>query len=384
MNYINKNPNNNNLYPKRISKSPNNYGYKYYYGEKIREKNNYTLYVSGIGYAKPSYEERQKGIKIIKKRNDSPNINNNYNNINQKNKIIKIYKNENDNLTYSDNYKYKETKNIKRGNPNLKIVTIHKRLGSPIRNIINSPKKNKYLKMNQIENLYWQKQYSPNKKININNDEQIRILRENKSSEYFHSQKNKNFLENFQNNGEYIQEIIENDDNDYYVNNNENSQIETKNDGDYFIKVTTNRKEFEPNNKYYNEQNNIYRRNNKGKIIKIVRNDDENLYNNQNQKNCSIYQRKIIQKDDFENEPYYIGNYGEEENYEGQEQYNAYNNSRYKEVENYGKKVNIGYKRNIYKKENEYIEDIRDVKNIECPLHGKISVIIHKNPYEFD
>ena len=382
MNYINQNPANNYIYPKRISKSPMNYGHKYSYGEKIREKNNYTLYVSGTGYERPHYEERQKGIKIILNRNDNPNYN--YNKINQQNKIIKIYQEENDDLSYSDNYKYKETKNIKRGNPNLKIVTIHKRLGSPIRQIINSPKRNKYIKMNQEENIYWKRQYSPNKKIHINNGEQISVIRENKSSEYFHPLKNRNFLDNPKNNGEYIQEIIENDDNEYYVNNNEDSQIETRNNGDYFIKVTTTRKEFDPNNKYYNEQNNIYKRNNKDKIIKIVRNDEEHMYNNQNQENCAIYRRKNIQKDNYENEPYYIGNYGEEENYEGQEQYNVNNNYRYKEVGNYENKINNRYKRNIYKQENEYIEDIRDIKNIECPLHGKISIIIHKNPLGYN
>ena len=70
-------------------------------------------------------------------------------------------------------------------------------------------------------------------------------------------------------------------------------------------------------------------------------------------------------------------------NGEEHEQYNGCNNCRFKEIRKYGYNSNNGYIKNMYKKENEYVEDIRDIKNIECPLHGKISVIIHKNPYVF-
>ena len=369
MNFINKNANNNKIYQKRISKSPLNYGLKYNYGEKIREKNNYTLYMSGNGYERAEYEEYQKGIKIIKNKNDYMNYN--YNNINPQNKIIRFYQDENDELLYSDNYRFKETKNIKRENPNLKIITIHKRLGSPRRQLINSPIKTKYIKMRQGEKIYWNREYSPNKKINLNNGEKIYGFRENKSSDYFLPLKNRNIFDNFQRKGEYIQEIIENDDNEYLNNTNQESKIETRNDGDYFVKVTTDRKEFIPNNKYHNEKNNYYNKNNKEKVIKIARNDAP-FYNNQKYDNSAIYQRINLRKNVYENEPYYICNNGEEENYESQEQYNECKNCRFKEVGKYG-----------YKNENEFIDDIRDIKNIECPLHGKISVIIHKNPYGF-
>ena len=120
MNYISKNQNTSVVFQKR-SKSPKNCGQQYNYGEKVREKNNYTLYVSGQGYERPQYEERQKGIKIIKNRYDDLKYN-----LNQKNKILKICneeeEEENDFILTSDNYRYKETKNIKKGNPNLKIV----------------------------------------------------------------------------------------------------------------------------------------------------------------------------------------------------------------------------------------------------------------------
>ena len=40
------------------------------------------------------------------------------------------------------------------------------------------------------------------------------------------------------------------------------------------------------------------------------------------------------------------------------------------------------YGYNKYNQENEYVDDIRDIKSIECPLHGKISIIIHRNPFD--
>ena len=43
---------------------------------------------------------------------------------------------------------------------------------------------------------------------------------------------------------------------------------------------------------------------------------------------------KNIKINDYENEPYYIGNYGEEENYEEHEQYKACTNIDLKKSEN--------------------------------------------------
>ena len=376
MNYTSKNHNTSVVFQKR-SKSPKNCGQQYNYGEKVREKNNYTLYVSGQGYERPQYEERQKGIKIIKNRYDDLKYN-----LNQKNKIIKIcneeVEEENDFILTSDNYRYKETKNIKKGNPNLKIVTIHK--SSPRKQIIYSPKRNKNIKIRD-ENCYWNGEYG----------EQIRVLRENKSSDYLQPLKRRRLYQNnfeIEKDGELIQEIIEPDDNNNYnnkiINEDPHSHIETKKDGDYFIKVTTTRKEVDP----YNNQNYIYHRDKGGKIIKIIKN---------NQENCSIYHRKNLKRDNSENEPYYIGNYGEEEdNYDSQDQYNANNNYRFQEGEKYEYKVNNGCRNQIYKNGREYNgddcnindeqeeEDIRDIKDIQCPLHGKISIIIYKHPFGYN
>ena len=100
---------------------------------------------------------------------------------------------------------------------------------------------------------------------------------------------------------------------------------------------------------------------------------------------------KLLHRNRDENEPYYIGNYGEEEgeNYESSVKYN--NNYRFKDIEEYeqdeylnqkymNRENKYGY--NKYNQENEYVDDIRDIKSIECPLHGKISIIIHKNPFD--
>ena len=404
LNYINNKVNNNILSPKRKSQSPLIYhNNKINYGEKIQEKNNYILYVSGSGYQRPQYEQRQKKIKIINNVYDYDydnqiNINKNIN--------YNIYEEEDNNniLSSSDNYKYKETKNIKVNNPNLKVVTIHKRLGSPRHSQINIPKKNKKLKIKKVENTFSQKEYNPSRKININDNEQIKILRENKSARYLEPINKRNYFENFsfnpQNNGEIIQEIIQNDDNNEYNYNNynnynnnriinEDSQIETAKNGDYFIKVTTKRKEVEPNN--YNNQNeneNYDYINKNGKIIKVIRN---NGYLCNNEENCDIYQKNNLNRNRDENEPYYIGNYGEgeEENYESSVKYN--NNYRFRDIEEYeqdeylnqkymNRENKYGY--NNYNQENEYVDDIRDIKSIECPLHGKISIIIHKNPFD--
>ena len=380
LNYISNNTNNNIISPKRVSKSPLIYhNNRINYGEKVQEKNNYILYVSGSGH-RPRYERRQKGKKY-------------HNQINlQKNLNYNLYEEEIDNniLSSSDNYKYKETKNIKMNNPQYEIVTIHKRLGSPRQSqVINSPKKNKKIKIKKVEN----------------KNEKIRILRENKSSDYFRPIKKIKYIEEFhpQNDSEIIQEIIQNDDNNDYIeyndNNNkiinEDSQIETTKDGDYFIKITKKRKELQPYN--YNKRNVKYINKN-GKLIKVIRY-NEPLYTDED--NYKISNKNYLKRNNYEKEPYYIGNYGEEdenfvssikynknnndkrenEEYEQEEQDdNEYQNQKYINMEDENEYVN----NNIYNQEdqeNEYLDDIKGIKDIVCPLHGKISIIIHKNPF---
>ena len=80
------------------------YGEKYDYGEKVKEKRNYILYVSGTGREKKEIEEIELAppqTKILEER-----------------QLI-------------DNYQYHESKNIKKQNPNRLSFTHHKRLSGP-------------------------------------------------------------------------------------------------------------------------------------------------------------------------------------------------------------------------------------------------------------
>ena len=81
------------------------YGEKFDYGEKVKEKRNYILYVSGTGREKKEIEEIQLPPPETK--------------ILEEHEII-------------DNYKYRESKMIKKHNPEFASYTSHKRLSSPI------------------------------------------------------------------------------------------------------------------------------------------------------------------------------------------------------------------------------------------------------------
>jgi hypothetical protein len=380
----NKNKNNNSISPKRESRFPLK---KFNYGSKIREKKNYILYASGTGYERPEYEVYEKGktIRIIKNKYD---ISNKYTNRNYK-KFIEYEEDDENALSNSDNYRYKETKNIKNENPNLKITTIHKRLGSPRQ----SRNMNKKIRIKKTENYYCNEgecdNDNPNsRRLNLNlgndnndNNEQIRILKENKSSDYLLSIKNRKqkYTTSQRNtNGELIQEIID-PDNDYYYNDYQPNEIQTTKD------YNSKRNDINTN-KYFNNENNIY---SKHKIIRLNKKDAQ-FYNHDNNK---IYHNEQDKKN-YEKEPYYIGNYGDEDNYESMRQYKK--NEDYSNKNRYGYAANDKYQNNKYvnsreyerydnycmnDEENEYIDDISEIKKINCPLHGKISIIIHKNQF---
>ena len=83
-------------------------GEKFEYAEKLREKKNYILYVSGEGHEKKLLEE----IEITPKP-EPP-----------KEKVIEVKE-------IIDNYGYHETKNVKKKNPKRLSITHHERLSSP-------------------------------------------------------------------------------------------------------------------------------------------------------------------------------------------------------------------------------------------------------------
>ena len=98
--------NNDNLRNSRITRKTV-YGEKYDYGEKIKEKRNYILYASGTVREKKEIEQ----IEQIEQPQPQPTIL-------EEHEII-------------DNYKYHESKNIKHQNPNRLSFTRHKRLSEP-------------------------------------------------------------------------------------------------------------------------------------------------------------------------------------------------------------------------------------------------------------
>ena len=83
------------------------YGEKYDYGEKVKEKRNYILYASGTMREKKEIEQ----IEQIEQPQPQPTIL-------EEHEII-------------DNYKYHESKNIRKQNPNRLSFTMHKRLSGP-------------------------------------------------------------------------------------------------------------------------------------------------------------------------------------------------------------------------------------------------------------
>ena len=83
-------------------------GEKFEYSEKLREKKNYILFVSGMGHEKKQIEEIEEMPKP-----EPP-----------KEKVIEVKE-------IIDNYGYHETKNVKKQNPKRLSITHHERLSTP-------------------------------------------------------------------------------------------------------------------------------------------------------------------------------------------------------------------------------------------------------------
>ena len=339
------------------------------YGEIVREKRNYTLYASGQGYASPNYEDRNPHKK------KSHNI-----------------------ILSQSNIGYKETKNIKNNNSiSLDTVIIQERSRSPrpqYHSLYNIANKKRKIKLH--------KSYGDNKRVikNYYNQE----LNTNKSYEYYvpkYKQKiyeesifpNKGVDERYENE-DLIQEIIENDeeneDNEYNYNKNfQNYNYDNHNkmmseqekmgkDGEYFIRITTTRKEFdEPKI----EDNEIYQTKKNIKIIKIpYKKDKIRMYKNKYRERRDRFQNiptyYYNEEDGYEIGNRYNNNYINREEYDNNEEYYGFNNHKYMNP--------LEFERNriCNNKYDEY-DDITRIRNIECPVHGNVSIIIHKNPFGY-
>ena len=84
------------------------YGEKFEFAEKLKEKKNYILYVSGVGHEKKQIEEIEETKKV-----ELP-----------KEKVVEVRQ-------IIDNYGYHETKNVKTKNPKRLSITHHERLSTP-------------------------------------------------------------------------------------------------------------------------------------------------------------------------------------------------------------------------------------------------------------
>jgi len=83
-------------------------GEKFEFAEKLKEKKNYILYVSGMGHEKKQIEEIEETKKV-----ELP-----------KEKVVEVRQ-------IIDNYGYHETKNVKTKNPKRLSITHHERLSTP-------------------------------------------------------------------------------------------------------------------------------------------------------------------------------------------------------------------------------------------------------------
>ena len=210
-----------------ISKTPINSFHKYKYGEKIREKGNYSLYISGSGYEKPEYNISQ-GEKQVKK------VMKKYNNFNQNNK--------HDILSSSDNYGFKEIKNLKEENQDNN--------NERQKNTPDNTNMKKIITIRKEDNAFYKGNKSPNRRIitkyinkKKNKNAQKKQLHQNKS---FDCLIPKNRIQTiYQETIKPSRAIYGND--NYEDNNGETVTEEIRREGDYFIKITTKRKELDPN-----------------------------------------------------------------------------------------------------------------------------------------
>ena len=300
------------------------YGEKYDYGEKVKEKRNYLLYVSGTLREKKEIEE-------IEQLPSEPKF------LEEK-EII-------------DNYQYHESKNLKNQNPNRLSITQHKRLSSPFekttiravtddgasyqygtktvtknQRLYSLPKKNvQYEKYEKFETYQPQKKYSYHKKYDytpINKIEKSEILKEKKMKIPFRKYEN-NFNDNYQYNSQndyYEQEIkrVNQNNSPYRFNrfnknkfNDEQAKTETKKDGDYLVRTTVSKKTIESTNynkNYNNNYNNNYNKN-YNKNYNTSYNKNYNTIETSNVRNL----RNRVEENNYSNN--YDENYGDNYRY---------------------------------------------------------------------
>lgn len=298
---------------------PNNFNKYTHYGEKIQETNNYILYASGNQKSYYEFYPKETQFKVSEKDTNKKLYNN---------KSFINYRNRN--------------------------------------NYYRMPERNDPDKiMNSSDN------YCYKETLNIkDNDPNLKVLT-------IH-----NMPENPLKIGTQTTKVINNN---VRVWKREFNQYSERNQG---LKVVKANKSYDniikrKNNYRIKINNEVTPNNHKSKIVKITK-----LQKGQIRE---IYQKKYIKKNDYINnvEPCYINSYTKKINEPIKYNINVNNNNIIKKENKNKYFINNDYESNEYgyniqnktfRKKNVFCED-EESKNIICPIHGNISIVIHKNHY---
>ena len=186
---------------------------KYTYEGKVRGKNNYVYYVSGVGYVTKDEEYKNVGrlTKAIPPPKPKPNPIIRTNQI----KIQQTKSKENDKKELVDNYQYYESKDLKKDNKKTQVT--HIRLCEPVYTVVNHRNSKKYSSRTEqpkiINKSFQRKEYEivesrkPIKQTvnNTINHRTENISRDNKNKYYSHKERSYS-SRNFNNTNENIRQ----------------------------------------------------------------------------------------------------------------------------------------------------------------------------------
>ena len=362
------------------------YGEKYDYGEKVKEKRNYLLYVSGTLREKKEIEE-------IEQLQPEPKY------LEEK-EII-------------DNYQYHESKNLRKQNPNRLSITQHKRLSSPfekttIRAVTDdgSPfqyatrtttsTKQRLCSVPKRSNVQYEKleTYQPQKKYGYQRRYDYTPV--TRKTEVLQQRRTKVPLGEYETNvNEYYQyqpqnEVYElrsgnKDTNTYnlgkYKLNEGETKTETRQDGDYFIKTTITKKTLDNPNYNTVDVNKLRNLRNRSE-----RGDNYNYYESKNVRKVGRLNRPVTyhsRRGESEERNYsYNNNLRNVRNYYQSSQSNTYGRpGGYQESRTFeqrrtrrfggvGNDDQFGYLRNQGTCTGKY----ETYEEVDCPIHGRQTI----------
>ena len=327
-----------------IKRNPLRYIDQDNFGERVQEKNNYLLYVSGN--QKSYYELNPQETQFKSKEKHNPKLYNNKSFISsyktkiQKNYIIPKNPFQDNILDISENYGFKETRNIK-DTKNKNVTTLNDtQTTKPKKEMVNLNNLNNLNKKSKINKIKKNENKIPLKK-NSERNYRLKEIKVNKSTD--------NILRRKTN---YKIKI----NNETMPNNHKSKAIRVTKDKNGNLKEIYQRK-YVPKNEYINNIQHLYiNNNNYGE-----KSHEPSYFFKNNNFNCNFYN---------------IYNY---------ESKSANNNGNINNKNKNGYFINNNYECNGYDLNNNYgfykqeifVDD--ESKNIECPIHKNISIVVHKN-----